>query len=183
MNEERVAFSYKTILFLVVVVLAVAAVVYWNVSSHRVSEETRDIFTNTEETATYIDIEGRPLSLDDYLGEVIVVVSWASWSPFSEADLSSLSMLANSYGEAKVTFIGLNRKETKEQAARYLATIPALTEVVIAIDTEDRFYQFVGGYAMPETVIFNESGEIVFHARGVVPSADIKAVVDQELAS
>jgi thiol-disulfide isomerase/thioredoxin len=183
MIESPVTHSYKTIALLALVVIAISAGVVWYMANHSVREETREIFTNTTAAATYIDLEGKPLSLEDFLGDVLVVASWASWSPFSATDLSNLSALSGEYTESGVTFVALNRKETKEQAARYLATIPALTGIVIAIDTEDRFYQSVGGYAMPETVIFNTTGDIVFHARGVVSVPDIKAVLDQEISS
>jgi len=144
-------------------------------SKTAVVETTREIFATSADTITYTDIEGRELALEDYLGKVLVVVSWASWSPFSATDLANLDTLAAEISSPDVVFIAMNRKETKEQAARYLATERDYQNLILVIDTEDKFYSAVSGYAMPESLVFNQKGEIVLHDRGVT---NINAVRD-----
>jgi len=48
-----------------------------------------------------------------------VVATWASWSPFSTADLNTLSELSSEFSDEEVVFMAINRKESKEQAARF----------------------------------------------------------------
>jgi thiol-disulfide isomerase/thioredoxin len=168
------------LLGLLAVLLVVSGVVTYFVvtqNTARVSDDTRELFTGASDTITYIDLNGNKLALEDFLGQIIVVASWASWSPFSATDLVALETFARDYEGEDVVFIAINRKETKEQAARYIATLPPFTHLKLVIDTEDRFYTSVGGYAMPETVIFDSVGEVVFHDRGVTSIDRITATL------
>lgn len=172
--------------FLILLTLAAVAalavtvfVVYKN--KHAVDESTRSIFTNTPGKATYTDVNGAERSLEDYLGQVLVVTSWATWSPFTQNDFSSLNLIAGDYVGKDVVFMAINRKETKEQATRYLATIPPYSNLLVVIDTEDRFYNSVAGYAMPETIVFDKAGAITLHLRGVVDAVAVRAAVDAAL--
>lgn len=160
---------------------ATVLVVYRN--SHAVDESTRNIFTSTPGQATYTDVNGAERSLEDYLGQVLVVTSWASWSPFTQNDFTSLNLIADDYAGRDVVFMAINRKETKDQAARYLSTISEYKNLLIVIDTEDRFYSSVAGYAMPETLVFDKTGAITLHLRGVVDAAAVRGAVDAALAS
>lgn len=148
-----------------------------------INQATKQIFSGTENQFTYVDIQGNPVSLESFLGQPVVVTTWASWSPFSATDLPAIDSLAKEYAEKNVTFLAINRKESIEQAQRYLSTIMPLTAAQVIVDTEDYFYQSVGGYAMPETVIFDQAGTIVLHTHGTVVIDEIKATIDPLLAS
>lgn len=148
-----------------------------------VINETRQIFTNQPGEAPYTDLAGNPISLDQYLGKILVVSSWASWSPFSQSELNQLAELAAQYKGQEIAFLAINRKETKEQAARYLQTLTAFDGVVMALDPRDYFYKAVDGYAMPEVVVYNKRGEIVKHFRGPAPKLEIITILDSLLSA
>jgi uncharacterized FAD-dependent dehydrogenase len=48
-----------------------------------------------------------------------------------------------------------------------------MTEVKFLLDTSDRFYKSIKGYAMPETVIYDPEGRIYFHARGPINVGEV----------
>lgn len=148
-----------------------------------VIDETRQIFTNQPGEAPYTDLAGNPISLDQYLGKILVVSSWASWSPFSQGELNMMAELAVQYKGQEIAFLAINRKETKEQAARYLQTFTAFEGVVMALDPRDYFYNAVGGYAMPEVLVYNKRGEIVNHFRGPAPKSEIVTSLDSLLST
>jgi len=78
------------ILILIVVTLLVAAVATYKVvqkNKNTINEETKEIFSSESKDFTYTDINGNEVSLEQYLGKILVVTSWASWSPFSKNDL------------------------------------------------------------------------------------------------
>lgn len=149
-----------------------------NRADRAANDQAAKIFASTGETPTYTDIFGNPVALEDYLGSTVVATTWASWSPFSAFDLAKLNTLAESYADSGVVFLAINRKETREQAQRYVATLPELPNLVLVIDSEDKFYGLVGGYAMPETVIFNQAGEIVSHIRGELSVEVVTSVLE-----
>jgi thiol-disulfide isomerase/thioredoxin len=165
-----------TLIVLIALLLVAAGATFWYLyqKNHAVLEETTAIFANNPGEAPYSDLLGNEVSLEQHLGKILVVVSWASWSPFSQADLLMLSEMASKYPPEKVVFMAINRKETKEQAARYLNTLPSLPNLVLVLDPRDHFYGAVAGYAMPEAIIYNERGEVEEHFRGVAPKTDIE---------
>lgn len=163
-----------------VVTGAVAGYIQYQ-KNYGITDEAVSVFSNVEGEAPYSDLLGNPVSLDTHLGKVLVVATWASWSPFSAPDLTMLNSLATQFDSNQVVFMAINRKETKEQAARFMATQPSFDNLLVVLDPRDHFYGAVGGYAMPEVVIYNERGEVVLHERGVANEAIIKAAVEAEL--
>jgi len=174
-----------TLIILGLLVLVAGGSTFWYLyqKNHAVLEETAAIFANAEGEAPYSDLLGNEVSLEQHLGKILVVVSWASWSPFSQTDLLMLSELASKYPSEDVVFMAINRKETKEQAARYLNTLPELPNLVLVLDPRDHFYGAVSGYAMPEAVIYNRRGEVVEHFRGIAPKAEIENALDSLLTT
>lgn len=170
-----------------VVVLVLAATLTIAIvfkKQNRIQIETLDLFKGNADSSiqTYIDLQGNKVTLEKWLGEPIVVVSWASWSPFSADNLITLDNLANEFTAKKIKFIAINRKENLSQALRYLQTLPALQHIMVVIDTEDLFYTTVGGYAMPETVIYDARGNVILHEHGVVSIDLIRQTITPLLA-
>ena len=178
--------NHKIILAVLAGVLVLVAIITYFIiarNESKVLDETVAVFSNQSGTEPYTDLNGNEIYLDQYLGKILVVATWASWSPFSQADLQTLTELSKEFDSNEVVFLAINRKETKEQAARYLTTIPAVEGVVMVLDPTDRYYAAVGGYAMPEVVIYNEHGEIINHFRGVAPKGDIQTSVTSALGT
>ncbi len=123
----------------------------------------------------YTNLNGDTVDLTEYGGELLIVNVWASWSPYTQAEIETLVRLKDVYHDT-VTIRAVNRKETKETALAYLDSIGKRDGIEYIIDTSDHFYTSLGGYAMPETFIFDKIGNVVFHKRGVL---DYNEVVDQ----
>lgn len=173
--------SYIVTLLVLSVLIAFAVGVAYYIHDKAVREEANQadetLFSDAGESP-YVDKNGNGVSLEGNLGKVIVVNSWASWSPFSVEELQSLNQFASEYKDKNVVVIAVNRKETKEQAERFLATLPPLENLQVVIDTKDFFYGAVGGYAMPETVFYDSRGTIIEHRQGAVSLEDTKRIVD-----
>lgn len=159
-------------LVLLVAAMVTAYIAYKN--NHAVSEVAVSAFTDGDGGLPYSDLLGNVVSLESQLGKVLVVTSWASWSPFSQGDLTMLNELASEYSDDQVVFMAINRMESKDQAARFMATQSAYPNLLIVLDPDDQFYQKVGGYAMPEVVVFDRNGGIILHERGVADREKIK---------
>ncbi len=166
----------------ILVVLMVAFTLIWKYyKSTQINKETASLFTVESGEAPYTDIYGKPVNLEGYLGQPLVVATWASWSPFSEADIKLLSELSQEFNQ--VAFMAINRKEPKDQAERYINSIGgAPGGVIIVLDPRDEFYAAIGGYAMPELVVYNKKGEIILHERGVTNKDKIKEVLTSLLS-
>ena len=147
------------------------------------AESDAGVTLATSEKQIFTDLEGNPFTFDAFAGKVRVVNSWASWTPFSASELRNLEQLASAHDAQRVVFVAVNRKESKEIAKSYLATLGSFEHLQFAIDVNDTYYASIGGYAMPETVIYDASGDIVFHKRGPVTPTELEERILQSTAS
>ena len=156
------------IIFLLIFLMVVSWFAYSSISSRsNISSKSPASDSLVGPSGTYYtDIEGNAVDLSTYLGRVLVVTSWASWSPGSVSDLKLLSELSREYPESDVVFLAINRGEPKETASAFLNTLDTNPEVMLVIDRSDVFYSSIGGFSMPETVVFDEKGNIYSHKRG-----------------
>lgn len=176
--------NYKILLFLSVILIAMAGLTLKIIFDKHtfVNESTREVFSDKEDDSTYYtDLAGNKVSLEQYLGRIMVVNSWASWSPFSVTELTSLQKLAEKYNTNEVVFLAINRKESKDQAQRFVNTLPELTSIEVVIDVDDHFYTSVGGYAMPETIIYDKTGNIIEHIHGTFKEEIVGGRIDELL--
>ncbi len=169
-----------TIAVLLAILLIAGLVTTYIVKKQKneINQQTKTIFADTDDSIAYTDINGNQISLEQYLGRVLVVTSWASWSPFSKDQLEALAQLSGNYDQSQVVFLAINRKETREQAQRYANTIQNTGSVLIVLDPRDNFYTSIQGYAMPETVIYNSRGDIIEQIRGTFNQEQIQNLIE-----
>ncbi len=172
-----------TLIVLVCIVICASSLAYYlhdRAYKNALNEANKSLF-NADAAAAYIDMEGNQASLDSYRGSVLIVNNWASWSPFATEELPLLEKIAAEFANEKVVVLAVNRKETHDQALRFLNTLPPLTHVKVIIDTKDYFYGVTGGYAMPETLIYNKEGVLLDHVRGVLQFDTLHAEIEASL--
>jgi thiol-disulfide isomerase/thioredoxin len=139
--------------------------------------------TTSPSSAKYTDFAGNPADLEQYVGQVLLVNSWASWSPFSAAELTLLAETAETYAAQGVVVIAINRAEVKSSAESYLKTIGVGERVKLIMDTDDNYYESIGGYTMPETLIYDRKGNVIAHKRGSLTKSELLSYVEEALAS
>jgi len=173
------------LVFIIVVVVTVGVLTYLiraNDTKKAANQAAETLFAGGKETP-YIDTNGAPVTFNEFLGKIIIVNSWASWSPLSVQELQDLQTVAKEYVDKDVIVIAVNRKENRDQADRFLSTLPPLPEIKIVTDTEDYFYNVMGGYAMPETIIYNQAGTIVLHRQGVMKLEELRDEINLILSN
>ena len=172
----------QTIITLIILGLIIIGVGYYTFvlvrEKHSVNQNTMSVLSNEEDKVIYTDVAGNEVTLNDNIGKIVVITLWASWSPFSSEELPRLNDLASTFDKNQVVFVALNRKEPRHQAERLLNTLPNLEHLQVVIDQEDKYYAGVGGYAMPETIIYDQKGELKLHIRGVSKSEEVKNTIE-----
>lgn len=131
--------------------------------------------------AAYTDLDDEPFDFAAYEGRVRVVNAWASWTPFSATELPMLAELAREFDDDTVVFIAINRKEQNAVAQAFLETLEGADDLIFVQDPNDAFYRSIEGSAMPETVIFDNDGDIVFRARGPVTEKTLRTALTDVL--
>ena len=114
---------------------------------------------------SYVDIEGNPLSLNNYLGQPVIAFAWASWCPECG---EQLKLLAEFERINKSTILAFNRAEPLSTAQSFLDYFSVSGDVLLVIDQGDSFFHSMGGYAMPELIMFDAFGNVAYHNRGPI---------------
>lgn len=179
MNRKNI-FVLVAIVLVIVIVAAVTYFVRSNAIKNAQNEANKTLFSE-EERAVFLDAQSNPIELDAYENNVLVVNVWASWSPYTEIEFPILNELAAQYQDRGVKVLAMNRKENQTQIERYLATIPKYENIEQIIDVNDFFYAGVDGYAMPETIIYDDKGKIIQHIRGVIVKSELETILNSIL--
>jgi thiol-disulfide isomerase/thioredoxin len=132
-------------------------------------------------TQSFTDREGTAVSVNEHFGKIILVTSWASWCPQCIEGVQALGPVADTYKDRDVVVLAVNRGEDKYTAERYLATVTLPDSIKVILDPSDHYFKTSTGYAMPETILYNEDGEIYLHQRGNVNADEIKQHIDKLL--
>lgn len=162
--------SKTTLLLIALAIILLGSYTYWVLQKQSAARESStDAATSLmtkDGQSDYTDIDGNPISLDDYLGQVLVVNSWASWCPFCAQELPNLARLGNEYADQEVQVLAINRAEPKSTAAAFLRSLEITDGVQLILDPDDRFYSSIAGFTMPETIFYDQAGNLILHKRG-----------------
>lgn len=178
--------SHLVTLIVLVLLLVVAAVVtyyYRQQASLEARDAAKEALFSPEATAAFTDLEGREVDLAGAEDAIVIATSWASWCPQCALELELLSEVVAERNDDRVEVLALNRMEPKHQAQRFMATLPALPNITFVLDNQDHFFDSVEGYAMPETIFYNQAGEIVLHKRGNLTKDEAVAALEAALAT
>jgi len=172
-----------TILTIVLVGAAFYAASRVSLDNKNNSEAARTLGTRNDDQIRFTDLDGNPVALADYDGTVRVVNSWASWCPFCVNELSDFAELAREFSDEGVVVLAINRKESVVTARAFIDSVGGLADIVFVQDPDDVFYKRIGGFSMPETVFYDEDGNITFHKRGFMSLDEMREHMQDALAA
>ncbi len=152
-------------------------ILYSYLQESDVKSETELLFETNENYEPYADLLGNPVALTDYLDKVIVVHSWASWCP-SCVEQIKMFQTSTANNNDQVQIIAINRAESINTIERFKNTFSIEDSVLMVIDPSDRFYNSVGAYAMPETIIYDKAGNKALQVHGEIS----QEILEQKIA-
>ncbi len=118
-------------------------------------------------------LEGKPMSLADYSGQVVVLNVWGSWCPPCRAEAPLLASAARTLAADDVVFVGVNTKDSSPEQGlaferRYDVPYPSF------FDPSGRtllaFRGTLNPSAIPSTVVLDAEGRVAASILGEVPS-------------
>ena len=107
---------------------------------------------------------GKPVSLDQYKGQVIMINFWASWCGPCRTEMPILEKLHAKYKPMGFTMIGVNVEPDSGLAAKWLASTPV--SFPILFDTRSEVSKLYSVAGMPSTVIIDRKGNLRWLHRG-----------------
>ena len=110
---------------------------------------------------------GKPVSLSDLKGQVVLINFWASWCGPCRQEMPILNQLFQSYQAAGFTLIGVNVEPNAADAQKFLKATPVSFPILFdPTSAVSMLYQVSG---MPSTVIVDRNGKIRYVHHGYKP--------------
>jgi len=110
---------------------------------------------------------GKPVSLSDLKGQVVLINFWASWCGPCRQEMPILDQLYRSYQAAGFTLLGVNVEPNAADADKFLKDTPVSFPILFdPKSTVSNLYQVSG---MPSTIIVDRDGRIRYVHHGYKP--------------
>jgi len=105
--------------------------------------------------------------LSEFLGEVVLINFWATWSGASRQEMPVLDALHAKYQRAGLVLLGINIDEHREDAMEMAQTLKLTYPILFDSEKEvARAYQVS---AMPQTVLIDREGVVRYVSEGYKP--------------
>jgi peroxiredoxin len=110
---------------------------------------------------------GKPVALDQYKGQVVMLNFWASWCGPCRQEFPLLDDIYKKYGKLGFTMIGVNVEPDSKAANDWLKQTPVTFPILY--DTDSKVSKLYGVEGMPSTVILDRKGTVRMIHRGYEP--------------
>lgn len=118
--------------------------------------EIEDIMGKQAPPFSLKNLDGRPLSLADYKGKVVLINFWATWCKPCRVEMPSLNKLFKKYGKQGLVVIGVSIDKTRDPVREFLEEIPLDFPIVLDSDTSvSKNYKV---FAFPTTFLIDRGG-------------------------
>ena len=128
-------------------------------------------------------LEGRQLSIAEHRGKVIVLNFWASWCVECRSEMPALERLQREFAPRGFAVVGVNARENKDVAARFIKQLGLTFPVVL--DPDGMINVLYGVIGLPATFVVGRDGRAVAFAigprewHGATGRALIQALLDE----
>lgn len=129
-------------------------------------------------------IDGEPVSLSDYEGQVVVVNVWGSWCTPCRAEAPMLAEAARDLRSDDVAFLGIDSRDPSESAARAFVRTFDIPYPSI-YDQEGRtllaFRGTLAPSSIPSTVVIDREGRVAASVLGEITRTTLNELVEEAL--
>jgi peroxiredoxin/D-alanyl-D-alanine dipeptidase len=136
------------------------------------------------------DVDGRPVSLADFKGDVILVVFWASWCLPNSAEVAALDQVYSTFQSRGFRVIGINVDAMQADGPKLETVLPNIRRFLT--DHNVRWPNLINGagtnnYAhaygvteIPSNVLIGRDGNVIH--LDLSPSKNLESVVGRSIA-
>lgn len=127
---------------------------------------------------TLTDLDGNSHKLSDYRGKDVVVVFWASWCSPCKLEVPHLKELRAGFPADKLAILSVTN-EAAALAKTFVSEQGINYTVLLNPGVLTSPYSEISQY-VPSSIFIDPEGKIKLAARGVVPAADAKAIIQAQ---
>lgn len=122
------------------------------------------------------DDRGRPVSLESYRGQIVVMNLWASWCPPCRAEMPDLQRLSQAYRGRGLAIVGVNEGESPERARAFADALHIAFP--IWIDDQQQYGRVYAALGLPTTIVVGRDGKVVRGFDGALAYPLMRAAVN-----
>lgn len=128
---------------------------------------------------TFRDLNGRPWSLADQKGKVVLLNIWASWCPPCRQETPGLVAIANEYRGKPFEMIGASMDDSAEPVRRFIDQFHVPYAVVMPPEDSP-----INGAveALPTSFLMDRNGRVAQVYAGAISDRALRADIDRLLA-
>ncbi len=107
---------------------------------------------------TLEDLSGKPVSLDDYLGSVVLVNLWATWCPPCRDEMPTLQTFYEKYRSNGFVLVSINQEETRETVVPFVKEFGLTFPVWLDLDYQaQRVFKTEN---LPSSYVIDRTGRV-----------------------
>ncbi len=168
---------------LMVAALATLAAVVFSVGFGRDPSVVRSVLINRPAPPLHgATLDGAPLDLRSYRGQVVLVNVWASWCAACRTEHPVLAATQRGYADRGLQIIGVDMSDKLPDARRFLTEMGGATYPSVR-DPDAKIAISWGTFGVPETYVVDRTGMIREKAVGAVATGWVDAHVVPLLAA
>ncbi len=122
-----------------------------------------------------VNLEGEEVSLEDYLGKVVLVNNWATWCPPCREEMPTLEAYYQAHKGQGFVLIGIEAGEPAEEVAEFIDQYKI--SFPIWLDPENKAISGFKNMALPSSYVINPEGNIVLGWTGAVTQESLEKYV------
>ena len=130
---------------------------------------------------TLNDLDGKPVSLSDFKGKVVVLDIWATWCPPCRAEIPHFIEIQNEYKDKGVTVVGMSVDSTgPADVAKFVKDNGMNYPIVMADEATATAYGADQG--IPFTLVIDKNGNVVSRHLGLTDKSVFEDDIKKALA-
>jgi peroxiredoxin len=112
---------------------------------------------------------GKPVSLTQYKGQVVMINFWATWCGPCRQEMPHLEAIHKKYSKMGFTMLGVNVEPDSKAADAWLSKQGTPVSFPILFDTDSKVSKLYSVAGMPSTVIVDRKGKVRVLHKGYKP--------------
>jgi thiol-disulfide isomerase/thioredoxin len=124
----------------------------------------------------FSDVEGKPVKLSDFKGEVVILDFWATWCPPCRTEIPSFVALQKKYADKGFTVIGVSLDEQGPSVVKSFMHRFGMNYPVV-MGNQTVVVDYGGFEAIPTTFVIDRQGNIITAYQGAMDQATFESVI------